>query len=157
MFCLLTKVIFTGFVHFFLFFVCFLFCFTQLFWKIWTVQTTLFKITGKSQRHTIHDPVTHESVKSFTNIYRNLLQEYVHFFGGCSLFANKTGSVHKQEICTINIIPVLSLFSLLEIARWCQKCIVCREKTCLCLGLDGISFLYANVNELMVIGEDPKV
>ena len=28
---------------------------------------------------------------NFTIIYRNLLQEYVHFFGGCKIFANKTG------------------------------------------------------------------
>ena len=60
---------------------------------------------------------TYHPVKSFTNIYRNLLQEYVHFFGGCNSFANKTGWVHKQEICTVNIIPVLSLLFFLQIAR----------------------------------------
>ena len=63
------------------------------------------KIKGESPRHTTYP------VKSFTNVYRNLLQQYVHFFGDVNHLPTKLGT---QEICirtcTINKNPVLSLF-----------------------------------------------
>ena len=61
-----------------------------------TVQTTLVK-QSKITENKGEITETYRPVKSFTNIYRNLLQEYVYFFGGCNSFANKTGWVHKQE------------------------------------------------------------
>ena len=69
------------------------------------------------------------------------VQEYVHFFGGCKSFANRTGWVHKQEICNtgaVNRNPVLYLFSVLEIARWCQIKMYCLWRKGRSLGLDGI-------------------
>ena len=48
---------------------------------------------------------THDPVKSFTNIYRNLLQEYVNFFGGCLNFL-WTNLTLFERVCIKEIIKI---------------------------------------------------